>query len=268
VAIDFYARPGLNIEVYGARTVDLLVVWGDIDFFHELSLASGGPVLELGCGTGRLVLPLAIEGVEITGLDLAPAMLAEAQRKLARESEEVQSRVRLVQGDMTDFDLGQQFGLVFIAFRSFMMLTSREQQRACLLKAWEHLRPGGILALNVFDPQLDRMLPGLVPESWRTVGELPHPESYNRVLVEVSDRTNDTVMQVFEETWRFTEFASDGSVLRQEEEVLRMRWSNRNELRYLLELCGFEVEAEYSDYAKSPPTYGNEQIWVARKPAS
>lgn len=148
-----------------------------------------------------------------------------------------------------------------------MMLTTTEAQRACLERARAHLAPGGLLAIDIFDPLLDRMLPGTLPEAWRNLGEVPHPKSGNRVRIEASDRTNDPVSQVFEETWRFTELGSGGAVLRQEEEVLRMRWTYRYEMRHLLELSGFEVEAEYSDYFKSPPAYGKEQIWVARKPS-
>ena len=76
---------------------------------------------------------------------------------------------------------------------------------------------------------------------------------------------NDTVAQTLEEVWRFTEVGPDGQPIRVEEEVLRMRWIYRWEMRYLLELCGFEIEAEYSDYAGAAPAYGKEQIWVARK---
>ena len=121
--------------------------------------------------------------------------------------------------------------------------------------------------MDIFDPQLDRMVNGAMPGTWRDVGDVIHPSTWNTVRVEASDRTNDAVAQVFEETWRFTETASDGTVLREEEEVLRMRWTYRYELRHLLELAGFELVAEYSDYEKSPPEYGKEIIVVGRKPA-
>ena len=104
-----------------------------------------------------------------------------------------------------------------------------------------------------------------MPEAWRDLGQVLHPETWNPVRIEATDRTADIVAQVFEETWRFTELDGDGGAIRVEEEVLRMRWTYRNEMRYLLELCGFEVEAEYSDYFGSPPAYGKEQVWVARK---
>ena len=72
--------------------------------------------------------------------------------------------------------------------------------------------------------------------------------------------------QVLTELWRFTEINEAGDVLRQEEEVLTLRWTYRQEMRYLFELVGFEVEAEFSDFHGSPPAYGKEQVWVARRP--
>ncbi len=259
----FYSEPSLQTEIYAARSAALPVIEGDIEFYLELAQQAPGPTLELGCGTGRVAIPLAQAGIELTGLDLSNPMLA-----VARETAPAGiSNLQFVHGDMTSFDLGRQFGLVYIAFRSFMMLTTREQQRACLECIHRHLTPGGTLAVDLFDPQLDRMVNGFVPESWRDLGEVVHPRTWNAVRVEATDRTNDVVAQVFEETWRFTEAASDGTVLREHEEVLRMRWTYRYEMRYLLELCGFEVVAEYSDYKKSPPDYGKEQVWVARKPA-
>lgn len=262
----FYARRSLNVEIYAGRTADLPVVQGDVMFYLGLARRGGGSALELGCGTGRVVLPLARAGVEATGLDLSQSMLDVAAEQLAKEPAEVAARATFVHGDMTDFDLGREVGLVYLAFRSFMMLTTPEEQQRCLEAAYRHLTPGGALAIDLFDPLLDRLDPGLLPQSWLPMGNYPHPETWNLVRIEVSDRMNDPLAQVFEETWRFTEVDRRGNVLRQEEEVLRMRWTYRYEMRYLLELCGFEVEAEYSDYFKSPPAYGKEQVWVARKP--
>lgn len=240
---------------------------GDAEFYLELAQTAPGPALELGCGTGRLLLSLAREGIEVTGLDRSKAMLEMAAEFVARAPEIVQQRIHLAAGDMTNFDLGRQFGLIYIAFRSFMMLTTPELQRACLDRCLAHLRPGGLLAIDIFDPQLDRLMPDYEVPAPVGLGLIPHPKTFNLVSVEVVSRTNDTVNQVFEECWRFTEGTRDGTILRREEESLRMRWTYRTEMRYLLELAGFEVLAEYSDYFKSPPAYGKEQVWVARKPA-
>lgn len=262
---NFYRQPGLNVDVYTPRTAALEVVDGDVEFYTELALASGPGALELGCGAGRLLIPLARAGVAVTGLDLARPMLQVAAQRIANEPPDVQQRITLVEGNMAEFDLTRTFDFAFIAFRSFMFLTEPASQRRCLECIHAHLAPGGRLAIDIFDPRLDLLTPAQPVDDWTSLGGARHPVVNNMVLVHVADRSNDTVAQVFEETWRFTEVDDAGRVLRQEEEVLRMRWTYRYEMRYLLELCGFTVEAEYSGYDKAPPAYGCEQIWVARR---
>jgi len=102
----------------------------DVDFFVEIAKSVSGPTLELGCGTGRVLIPTAQAGCEITGLDLSEHMIAVCRRKLADQTDDVQSRAKLVQGNMTDFDLGNGFGLVTIPFRRFQHLIDVET------KAW------------------------------------------------------------------------------------------------------------------------------------
>src|SRR5262245_42591953 len=84
----------------------------DVDFFVEMAQEAGGAVLEIGCGTGRVLIPIARAGLDITGLDRSTAMLAVCRRRLAQEPAAVQERVQLVQGDMRHFDLQQTFALV------------------------------------------------------------------------------------------------------------------------------------------------------------
>ena len=91
-----------------------------------------GPVLELDCGTGRVLIPTAREGIDITGIDLSEHMLDICRTKLAQESDEVQARTRIVRADTRDFDLGTQFKLMTIPFRPFQHLITVEDQLACL----------------------------------------------------------------------------------------------------------------------------------------
>ena len=145
-----------------------------------------------------------------------------------------------------------------------MLLTPEDEQR-CLDCCRRHLDAGGRLVIDIFDPLLDLLVPDPPPQGrpgparWGV-----HPVTKNELQVEVLSRTNDPVSQTLEEAWRFTELAGDGSVVRTEDEVLRMRWMFRWEMRYLLERQGFVVEHEYSDFHRSPPAYGKEQVWVAR----
>lgn len=262
MSVPFYSRPSLHVEIYDTQTE---TGWGpqnDIAFYLEEARASGGPVLELCCGTGRLTLPLLDLGLEIHGLDLNEAMLDMAKQKRSRLSDESAARLHLHHGDVREFQLNQKFALIFIPFRSFQILATPEAQRRSLTCIRKHLRPGGKVIINLFDPRYEFMLPGKQEKSFAPPREFVHPITGNRVLVETVERVNDPLSQTFQERWRFTEFDATGAILRQEEESLCLRWTFRYEMRHLLESCGFAIEAEYSNFHRSPPAYGKEQVWI------
>src|SRR5260370_9140920 len=117
----------------------------------------GDPILEVGCGTGRITMALAEAGKRITGLDLSERMLERAMKKRAALRVEARERVHLVQGDMARFDLGETFRLVIIPFRPFQHLLEVQHQVECLACVRNHLAPGGRLILDVFQTDPDRM---------------------------------------------------------------------------------------------------------------
>ena len=120
----------------------------DVAFFVEAAVASGGPVLELGCGTGRVLLPIARAGVEAVGLDQSASMLAVCRGRLDLEEAAVRSRVQLVEADMREFDLPRRFALITIPFRPFQHLTSVDDQVSCLRSIHRHLADDGRLVLT------------------------------------------------------------------------------------------------------------------------
>ncbi len=259
----FYSRRGLHVEMYDV--LEREVPGGDdVGFFRDLALRAGGPVLELGCGTGRVTVPLAEAGISLVGLDRSRPMLDVAEARRRSLPSDVRRRLRFVEGDMRDFRLGRRFGLVFAAFRVFMALPDPADQRATLATIRRHVRPGGLLALDLFDPRLDLLVDA--SRSIREIAEGRHPVTGRLVRVTAEERVNDLVHQRFTERWRFREIADDGTIVREESETLVLRWTFRHELHHLLELAGFEPVAEYSDYAGAPPAYGNEIIVVARRP--
>lgn len=256
----FYADGGLNVETYDARTAGLP---NEIDWWVREAVAVGGPVLEVACGTGRVTWPIARADVEIVGLDISTAMLRIAEAKREREPRTVSDRVRFVRGDMVDFSLGQTFALAIIPFRAFQILVTPEAQRSSLTSIRRHLRPGGRLIIDVFDPRLDWILPDRTEPAMPDRPSVTHPTTGNSVTIEVLTRANDPLHQLLAERWRFTEVSPTGEILRREDEILELRWSYRYEMRYLLQLCGFSIERELSDFADAPPAYGREQIWLA-----
>ena len=237
----------------------------DVAFFVEMARSAGGAVLELGCGTGRVLIPLAREGFNVTGLDLAPAMLAACRQKLAAETAEVQSHVRLVEGDMTRFDLGETFRLVTIPFRPFQHLLTVEDQIACLQRIHQHLEPGGRLVLDLFNPSLPHLIDEKYLESYGEEPEFRLPDG-SRVRRTARDISRDLFNQIKECELIYDVTRPDGRCERKVQRF-KIRYLFRFEVEHLLVRCGFRVEAVYADYERQPygSTYPGELIVVAQR---
>lgn len=239
----------------------------DIPFYAEEAKRTGGPALELGCGTGRVLIPVAEAGAEVVGLDSSPAMLSKLRDKLLGLPEEVRARIRVLEGDMRDFDLGQQFGLIYIPFRAFLHLMTVNEQKAALGCIHRHLRDGGRLALNFFNPSLKVI--SQASERWQPYFEAPDEksvrESGNRVMT-WNVRNHDTVNQTTSVYLIYDEIDASGRVVDRQYLPLHLRWIYRFEFEHLLAVCGFEVEALYGTFDREPFTREDQElIWVARK---
>ena len=237
----------------------------DVGFFVEEAVACGGPVLELGCGTGRVLIPTADAGVSITGLDLSTHMLHRCCGKLDGVEREVRERTRLVEGDMTDFDLGETFALVTVPFRPFQHLVSVESQLACVRCANRHLRPGGRLILDLFHPRFDML-----------TGTAPTEEAQDFPEVQLADGRR------FRRTHRFAAFhkaeqynsveliyyVTNGGTTERHVQAFPFRYFFRYEVEHLLERAGFRVTDLYGDYDRSPLRDDSpEMVFVAEKRA-
>lgn len=239
---------------------------GDSRFYVEEAQKAGSPVLELGCGTGRITIPVAQAGVEIVGLDRAPRMLQIAGENISKVGGDVGERIELVQGDMRSFMLEKRFNLVMIPYRTFLHLMTPEDQRQALWRIRDHLVDGGLLVLNVFDPRLEYIVEDIrSPEPpLRKHAEFVRPDNGNRVIVWDSIRY-DLSRQVINEDRIFEEVDRRGNVVSKSYTELNLRYVYRYEMQYLLELTGFEIEALYGDFNRGPFRYGGEQVWIARK---
>lgn len=239
---------------------------GDVQFYVEEAKKAGSPVLELGCGTGRILIPVAESGVSIVGLDRSSAMLSIARRKISRLSVETRRRIELIEADMRDFQLGQRFRLVMIPYRAFLHLLTPEDQRRALGCIREHLMDDGRLILNIFDPRLDIIVAhqGSLGAALKKGGEFIHPETGHRIVV-WDTRQYDPERQMLNQYHIFEELDNGGRVVSKSYSPLTIRYVYRYEMQYLLELCGYKVEALYGDFSRGPFRYGGEQIWVARR---
>jgi ubiquinone/menaquinone biosynthesis C-methylase UbiE len=234
---------------------------GDVAFYEHLARKTGGPVLEVGCGTGRIALALAEKGFDITGIDVSDGMLTVARRKAAERPDPVRDRLTLIKQDMSQLNLGRCFGLVFVPFRSFQHLLTIDQQQQSLEAIRRHLKPTGRLALHLFDPRLD-----LLSDANTALPRLSgtYAETGRRYVGVVLQTNFDHLNQVRHDLWRYTEIGPDGEVLVEGTREMALRWTYRWELHHLLRLCGLAVEAEFSDFGRSAPAYGKELILVAR----
>jgi SAM-dependent methyltransferase len=263
----FYETDDLNTAIYDARTALHLAegaVDGDVEFYRELASETTGPVLDVGCGTGRVTFELARDGHEVVGVDLSAPMLAQAERRRTALPREAAARLSFVEADMTTLDLGRRFGLIVTPFRVFQFLLTPEAQRQALLAFRHHLAADGRLILDLFDPMLDRVVPTDEPINPRRA-EVRHPVTGNAVTFEVAARNLEPEQQLLHEIWMTRELTPDGRILREESDMLTLRWSLRSELRHLFELTGFEVIGDYGDFHRGPPAYGREQVWVLRR---
>ena len=243
-----------------------LGVEGDVQFYIEEAGKAGSPILEIGCGTGRILLPIAESGVSIVGLDRAPAMLLLLRQKLAKYSSDTQGRVELIEGDMRNFSLSRRFKLVTIPYRALLHLLTPKDQRQALLCIREHLTDDGHLIFNIFDPSLEIIAAHLAPlgSALKKDSEFIHPDTGHRVIV-WDTRQYDPEQQVLEQYFIFEELDDEGKVIAKTYSPLTLRYVYRYEMRYLLELCGYKIEALYGDFRRGPFQYGGEQIWVVRK---
>lgn len=236
-------------------------IGGDVIFYGHLARETGGRVLELACGTGRIALALAEAGLEITGIDISEGMLGVARRKVAARPPSVQQRLTLIQQDMSELNLGRRFGFAFVAARSFQHLLTIDRQRRALEGIHRHLQGTGRLAMHLFDPRLDLLINANIASPGLSGTD---PQTGWRYTGEVLRTSFDHLNQVRRDLWRYTEIAPNGEVLAQDTREMALRWTYRWELHYLLRLSGFAVEAEYSDFRSSAPAYGKELILVAR----
>ena len=237
----------------------------DIDFFVETAQLSGGPVLEVGCGTGRILIPTARAGVNIFGLDLSAHMLQVCETRLLNEPEAVQSRVRLTQADMRNFDVAKTFNLVTLPFRSFQHLTTVEDQLSALASIHRHLVEGGRLILDVFNPSLEALVRDNLGEECGDEPEFTTPDG-RRVVRRHKIVSRNYASQINQIELVYYVTHPDG----REEHLVHafpMRYLFRFEAEHLLARCGFETQKVYADYDKSPygSRYPGELIIVAKK---
>jgi SAM-dependent methyltransferase len=235
----------------------------DLPFWLGLAAERGGPVLELGCGSGRVLLQLAREGQRAVGVDCSPAMLARARARLAQRAD-LGARVTLVEQDVRALALGEQFPLTIMPLNTFAHLLTFDDQRLALARVSEHLAPGGWFALDMPNAAEVFAAPpgGLMLE--RTVRD----ESSGREVMEFSMLSLDRTAQLGHITWIYDEIDREGRVHRTCV-PMTLRYTFPGEMRALLERAGLRLVGLYGGYQREAFEEGAPRMLVlAERPPS
>jgi SAM-dependent methyltransferase len=228
--------PTEEVALYEAPCLyDAVVPPGPCEsFYTRLALRTGGPVLELACGTGRLSVPLAEDGHAVVGLDNSAAMLGAARRKACEAAVEIE----FVRGDMRSFDLGREFALVIVSCNSLSHLVTNEELIGSLRRISRHLAPGGLLAFDVVNPRLTDLV--RVDRKSTRLGVLESGTDGPAIEELLAD---DPVSQV-----RVLQLRVNGRNERRWTEEMRLRTIFPQELSLLLNAAGLELAARFGDF--------------------
>lgn len=235
---------------------------GDVRFYTDLAKQSGGPVLEIACGTGRVLLPIARQGTAIDGVDNSPAMLDVLKSSLTQESSDVRERVALHSGDMRKFRLGKKYPLAIMPFRPMQHMFTVEDQVDALTTAAAHLRDDGRLVFDVFYPKFEMLAAGIDEEmldsEWK--------ESSGKVVRRYFRKESfDKIRQTFTGNFIFRTYEGE-KLVREEMDPLGMCYYTYMQIRALFALAELEVVTEYGSFAKGPlDNSATEMIFVVKK---
>ena len=212
----------------------------DVEFYVEEAVASGGPVVELACGTGRITVPVARAGVRVIGVDGSPAMLEVAEERA--EAHGVSELVDLRLGDLREPPVDERVPLVLIPFRSLLHMTTEQDRERALAAARELLVLGGRLVFDVFAPAKDDI--DATHGRWLE----REPGIFERADWDEGARTLTLSVRRGEEA-----------------STMSLAWLSPPEWRRLLERAGFQIEAQYGWFDRRPYAGEEDFVFVARR---
>jgi SAM-dependent methyltransferase len=252
--------------------LDLLDDPGDLPLYEALSRRTGGPILELAAGTGRVAIPLATAGHAVTAVDRDRHMLDRARQgwqRVARdgaagaEAGTPSTGLAFVEADLIDVALGAHFGLVVLALNSLLLLGERSRQVAALASMARHLRSDGLAVVDIWLPGPDdlALYDGRAILEWLR----DDPETTDRVA-KLASATFDTATATVTLTQMFDAWPADGGAVRRVSRVDRMRLVGADELVAMAAEAGLTMERLGSDHSLTPFGPGAERaILVGRR---
>jgi SAM-dependent methyltransferase len=213
----------------------------DVDFYVEHALASGGPVVELAVGTGRIAIPIALAGIDVIGVDSSPGMLAVA--RAAGEEAGVADRLDLRVGDLREPPVPERVPLVLCPFRSLLHMETEDEKLRALRAARALLEPGGSFVFDVFAPSREDIeeTDGLWLER--------EPGIFERADWDEASRTLSLSVR-----------SDDGSAI-----TFGLHWLSPPEWARLLDAAGLEVEAVYGWFDRRPQGGEEDMVFVTHR---
>ncbi len=237
----------------------------DIPYYVDVAARTPGPILELACGTGRITFPMISAGAVVHGIDNAPAMLAQAEKKRRRLPAGDQARVSFSAGDMRTLRLHRRFDAVILAFNTLMHMTEDADLRSALETARAHLSPSGRFYFDIHTP-LPSTGSESDPEGRYDPQEMIEARTGHRYVVSENNvylpRQQINLMRFY-----YQRVDRNGAPVGPERRsVLRLRVIFPRELDHWLRLVGLEIVEDWDDFERSGPftAKGGRRVVVAR----
>ncbi|MDX1663562.1 MAG: methyltransferase domain-containing protein [Candidatus Promineifilaceae bacterium] len=235
----------------------------DVAFILALAEELGGPILEVGCGTGRLLLPLARAERRVTGLDRSPAMLRRAHARLQAEGAAVAERVNLLQADAVRLPLvGDRYRFLLIPYNTFLHLPPRDAVAACrALRRSAH--PAGRLFLDLANPFVIDQTPS---DRFLTLERSLHDEASDEIVLVLASNALDQTAQVLTITWIYDRMPAGGGAVNRSVIPIRYHYYYPHQLQLILAESGWQLEAMYGDYDGTAFDEASERLLLLARP--
>lgn len=236
------------------------IIKDDLPFYLDLASKYGGnDILEAACGTGRVCIPLARAGFNVTGFDLSRNMIHVLKKKLLNEETATRARLHIFVADMTKYKENKKYSLIIVPFRAFQLLTEKSQQQQFLMSVKELLDDNGVFVMNTYRPYgvLDETWVQREKEDWVVTDAAKIVRrTHIRKSIDVENQMT-YIQQIY-----YVE-NSDGSVNKYVED-LAMKYYYEDQLRELLLNTGFQIQEEYGYYDYRSISKGPEMIFVCK----
>jgi SAM-dependent methyltransferase len=233
----------------------------DLNMYSELAAQYGGPIFEVASGTGRVMIHLAQEGHEIHGIDIEPAMLERARRKVA-DLPHLRDKMTLIQGDILTFSTDKKFKMVIVPYNGLLHFHEQDKHLEVLRRLRALVADDGVLVLDLPNPGESfgaQETDALILDKTFIDPETGH------LLMQYSTSSLDRTEQLLYITWIYDEVEGDGTVKRTFAPIV-FRYFFYYELRLLLERTGFAVDNVYGSPEFDPYVDGCERLIVVAKP--